>query len=57
MSEIVKNSPSSSEYVLIIGTLILATGISFHWGWPIACEVIGILLVVLSVTAKLRGND
>lgn len=49
--------PSVSDVIFFLGIGILAVGISFEWGWPIAAEVIGILFIAFSILAKLRGND
>lgn len=57
MSETEKRGPSVNDVMFIVGLILLATGISFHWGWEIACETIGFIILTLSITAKLRGNE
>ncbi len=57
MSETAKRGPSVNDAMFIVGIVLLATGLSFHWGWEIACETIGFIIAALSVTAKLRGNE
>lgn len=49
--------PSMSDIIFVLGIGMLAVGISFEWGWPVAAEVIGIIFVAFSILAKLRGNN
>lgn len=57
MSETAKSGPSVSDGMFVFGIALLATGISFHWGWPAACEVIGLIVAAVAIAAKLRGNE
>ncbi len=57
MNEIVKSGPSVLDAMFIVGIALLAIGISFHWGWYIACEATGIIIAAVAIAAKLRGNE
>ncbi|MEE9223034.1 MAG: hypothetical protein V3V40_06215 [Nitrosomonadaceae bacterium] len=57
MNQVVKSTPSVHDGMFVIGLLLLATGISFHWGWPVACEAIGFIIAAVAIAAKLRGNE
>jgi len=57
MNQIVKNGPSVHDWMFVVGIALLATGISFHWGWYVACETSGCIIAAVAVVAKLRGNE
>ena len=57
MNQTVKNKPSVNDCLFIAGIGLLATGISFNWGWPIACVTIGLIFAAVSIASKLRGNE
>lgn len=55
--KIVEEAVSGADVVLFIGISTLGVGITAHVGWPIACEVVGAVLVGLSVISIIRGDD
>ena len=57
MNLALKNIPSVSDGLFIVGISVLAVGLSSHWGWAIACEIIGFIVIGVAIVAKLRGND
>lgn len=55
--KIVEEAVSGADVALFVGIATLGVGITAHYGWPIACQVVGAILVGLSVISKVRGND
>ncbi len=57
MNQIAKSIPTVHDCMFVVGIVLLATGISFHWGWYIACEATGFIIAAVAIAAKLRGNE
>jgi len=49
--------PSMTDIMLIVGISSLSTGIAVQWGWPVACEVVGVIVISLALFAKFRGQN
>lgn len=46
--------PSRSDLILIFSLLLTGIGIAFEFSWPIACIVIGIIVMLLILKAKMN---
>lgn len=58
MSEAAKKQlPSITDIMFLAGICQMGVGISFHWGWPVACEVVGCIVFCVAIAAKLRGHS
>lgn len=50
-----KYLPAPSDLALITSLVLIATGVSFQWSWPLGCLAIGVIILSLAIIAKLQG--
>jgi len=50
-----KYLPDLSDVMMLAGLIGIGVGISFEWSWPLALITDGVILLCLSLVAKLKG--